>query len=172
MAHSIVVADTSVLINFLKIDAMSLIGRFPGRLLATDHVEAEIASDYPEQQARYAAALKAGSLDSCTVTDPVEVSAFLSLYPGVHLGAGECSAIAVALTRGHAIAIDDKRAIRAAERAAEIAGVVLAVLRTQDIIVLLIRAGVLAVEQADAIKKDWEEQHRFRLAVRSFGDLL
>jgi predicted nucleic acid-binding protein len=41
----VVVADTSVLINFLRIDRMVLLGRYPGRLLATDHVENEVADD-------------------------------------------------------------------------------------------------------------------------------
>jgi hypothetical protein len=38
---AIVVADTSVLVNFLRIDRMDLIGHHPQRFLATDHVDAE-----------------------------------------------------------------------------------------------------------------------------------
>ena len=52
MTSVIIVADTSVLINFLKIDRMDLIGRFPQRFLATDHVAAEISDNYPDQQGR------------------------------------------------------------------------------------------------------------------------
>ena len=122
MTLPIVVADTSVLINFLKIDRMDLVGRYPGRLLATDHVQSELADDYPEQRARYEAAVTGGLLDTCSVTDPAEVSLFGRLGPGVRLGAGECSAIAVALSRGFAIAIDDNRAIKIALREAELAG--------------------------------------------------
>ena len=118
MTLPIVVADTSVLINFLKIDRMDLVDRYPGRLLATDHVESELADDYPEQKARYEAAVTAGVLDTCSVTDPAEVGLFLRLGPGVRLGAGECSAIAVALSRGYGVAIDDNRAISVALRAA------------------------------------------------------
>jgi hypothetical protein len=166
------VADTSVLINFLKIDRMDLVGRYPGRILATDHVESELADDYPEQKARYQAAVAAGLLDACSVTDPAEVALFLRLGPGVCLGAGECSAIAVALTRGYAIAIDDSRAIKVAVREAELMGARLVVLRTQEIMVALIRASVLMVEEADQVKADWEQNHRFRLKARSFRDLL
>jgi len=172
MTLPIVVADTSVLINFLKIDRMDLVGRYPGRLLATDHVQSELADDYPEQRARFEAALTGGLLDTCSVTDPAEVSLFGRLGPGVRLGAGECSAIAVALSRGFAIAIDDNRAIKIALREAELAGKTLIVLRTQDIMVALIRATVLTVEEADRMKTEWEEHHRFRLKVRSFQDLL
>ena len=172
MATSIVVADTSVLINFLNIDRMDLIGRYAGRFLATDHVEAEIADDYPEQKERYAAALLGGLLDTCSVTDPAEVALFADLEPGVRLGAGECSAIAVAIVRRHAIAIDDNQAIKTALRTAAIAGVALTVLRTQDVVLSLIRADVLTVEEADRIKADWEKHHRFRLRAASFRDLL
>jgi len=172
MTLPIVVADTSVLINFLKIDRMDLVGRYPGRLLATDHVQSELADDYPEQRARYEAAVTGGFLDTCSVTDPAEVSLFGRLGPGVRLGAGECSAIAVALSRGFAIAIDDNRAIKIALREAELAGKRLIVLRTQDIVVALIRASALTVEEADRVKAEWEQRHRFRLKVRSFQDLL
>lgn len=172
MTVPIVVADTSVLINFLRIDRMDLICRYPDRLLATDHVESELADDYPGQKERYQTAVAAGLLDTCSVTDPEEVALFLRLGPGVRLGAGECSAIAVALVRGHAIAIDDNRAIKIALREAELAGARLVVLRTQEIMVALIRASVLMVDEADEIKADWEQQHRFRLQARSFRDLL
>lgn len=172
MVAPIVVADTSVLINFLKVDRMDLVGRYPGRLLATDHVESELADDYPEQKARYEAAVAAKVLDTCSVTDPAEVALFLRLGPGVRLGAGECSAIAVALSRGYAIAIDDNRAIKAALREAELARAKLSVLRTQDLMVALIRASVLTADEADQVKAEWEQQHRFRLKARSFRDLI
>ena len=116
MTSAIVVADTSVLINFLRIDRMDLIGRHPKRFLATDHVGAEITSSYPEQQERYQAAVASGLLDTCSVVDPEEVALFLKLGPGQQLGAGECSAIAVAIRRRYPIAIDDNRAIKRAIR--------------------------------------------------------
>ena len=113
-----------------------------------------------------------GFFETCSVTDPSEVSLFGRLGPGVRLGAGECSAIAVALSRGFAIAIDDNRTIKIALREAESAGKKLIVLRTQDIVVALIRASAIAVEEADRVKAELEEHHRFRVKVRSFQDLL
>ncbi len=172
MILPIIVADTSVLINFLRIDRMDLISRYPGRFLATDHVKSELADDYPEQQTRYDTAVSAGLLDTCSVTDPAEVALFARLGPGVRLGAGECSAIAVAISRGHAIAIDDSRAINTAFREAEMVGAQLVVLRTQDVIVSLIRASSLSLDEADHIKADWEQRHRFRLKFQSFRDVL
>jgi len=64
MQSTIVVADTSVLINFLRIDRMDLIGHHPQRFLAADHVEAELTSDYPDQRMRYQAAVVSGQLDT------------------------------------------------------------------------------------------------------------
>jgi predicted nucleic acid-binding protein len=90
MSSPIVVADTSVLINFLKIDRMDLIGAFPRRFLATDHVADELVDAYPEQQAQYRAAVALQYLDTCSVTDVDELALFSRLSPGQKLGAGEC----------------------------------------------------------------------------------
>src|SRR5918994_2105790 len=64
MAPGIVVADTSVLVNFLRIDPMDLIGDHPDMFIATDHIAAEIVDSYPDQQARYRVARDAGHLDT------------------------------------------------------------------------------------------------------------
>lgn len=172
MPSSIVVADTSVLINFLKVDRMNLMGAYSRRVLATDHVASEIADAYPEQQARYQAALTAQHLETCSVTDPDEIALFARLGPGQRLGAGECSAIAVALHRGFALAIDDNRAVNRALREAGLAGRKLEILRTQDVIIALIRDGILDIAAADQLKDTWANQHRFRIKAASFSDLL
>ena len=169
MTSAIVVADTSVLINFLRIDRMDLIGRHPKRFLATDHVGAEITSGYPEEQERYQAAVASGLLDTCSVVDPEEVALFLKLGPGQQLGAGECSAIAVAIRRRYPIAIDDNRAIK---RAIREVGAKLEVVRTTDLMVSLIRAGILDVAAADRIKNEWAQYHRFKIKTDSFQELL
>lgn len=169
---AIVVTDTSVLINFLKIDRMDVIGRHPDGFIATDHVAAEIAAQFRDQQARYARALAAGHIQEQVVHAVQEVAIFLRLSQGTRLGAGECSAIAVALNRGYGLAIDDARALKAAMREAGLVGSALRVFRTQDIMVELIRSGALAVADADAILADWANNHRFRLGIASFADLL
>src|SRR3989304_1606887 len=172
MVRAIVVADTSVLINFLRIDRMDLIGAHPASFIATDHVAAEIADTYPEQQARYAAALNAAQITEQRIDDPAELEIFLRLAAKGRLGAGERAAIAAALNRGCALAIDDSRAIRRALEEAGIAGNPLPILRTQDIVVELIRGGIMSVEAADRILTDWANNHRFRLKITSFRDLL
>jgi predicted nucleic acid-binding protein len=172
MVRAIVVADTSVLINFLRIDRMDLIAAHPASFIATDHVAAEIVDTYPEQQARYAAALSAAQISELRIDDPAELELFLRLAAHGRLGAGERSAIAVALNRKCALAIDDSRAIQRALEEAGIAGNPLTILRTQDIVVQIIRDGALTVEAADAIRDDWANNRRFKLKIASFADLL
>ncbi len=172
MVRSIVIADTSVLINFLRIDRMDLIGAHPASFIVTDHVADEIADSYPDQQVRYNAALAAGLLDQQRIDDLAEVEIFLRLAERGRLGAGERSAIAVALNRGYALAIDDTRAMYRALEEAEVVGNALTILRTQDIVVELIRGGIVSVEAADAIHIEWAANHRFRLKISSFRDLL
>lgn len=172
MVRAIVVADTSVLINFLRIDRMDLIAAHPASFIATDHVAAEIADTYPEQQTRYAAALNAAQITEQRIDDPAELEMFLRLAAKGRLGAGERAAIAVALNRDCALAIDDSRAITRALQEATLGENVLSILRTQDIVVELIRKGVASVEAADAIHVDWATNHRFKLNIASFQDLL
>jgi predicted nucleic acid-binding protein len=169
MQSAIVVADTSVLINFLRIDRMDLIGCHPQRFLATDHVDAEITSYYPDQRTRYRTAVASGLLDTCSVVDPDEVELFLRLRPGERLGTGECSALAVAISRKCPIAIDDNRAVK---RAVREVGAKLEVVKTVDVVIALIQGGVLDIPAADRIKDTWAQHHRFRIKAASFQDLL
>ena len=57
---AIIVTDTSVLINFLRIDRTDLIACHSHDFLCTDHVAVEISDRYPDQQQRFAEALDAG----------------------------------------------------------------------------------------------------------------
>jgi hypothetical protein len=75
MGSAIVVADTSVIINFLRIDRMDLIGSHPSPFIVTDHVADEIADSYPEQQARFHAALGSGHITQHRIDDPAEMEA-------------------------------------------------------------------------------------------------
>jgi predicted nucleic acid-binding protein len=170
----LLIADTSVLINFLNVDQMCLIGKHNPRCAITDHVQAEITDFYPRQQARLSAAISEGHVEVTTVTADAEIELFAKLQalPFRRLGAGECSAITVAIKRGYSLAIDDKRAMQDAQAFAASENANVAVLTTQDIVVRLIRAGVLPVEQADVMLIAWRTQYRFTLPIKSFADLL
>lgn len=108
----IVITDTSLLVNFLAIDKVGLLFTQPEKqFVVTDHVRNEITEHYAEQLQRLTIALNSGQLLEISVTEVVEVELFANLT-ATGLGVGECSAIAVAANRGHAIAIDDKTAIK------------------------------------------------------------
>jgi len=167
-----VIVDASVLINFLRIDRMDLIGAHPGSFIVTDKVADEIS--YPDQKSRYKAALSSGYLVQQKIDDPLEVEQFLrlNLKYGQHLGAGELSAIAVALNRNCLLAIDDNRAVKDALRKIGFSNRPDRIIRTQDIVVELIKRGYLTLEEAESIKVDWETNHRFALKISSFRELL
>lgn len=164
----VVITDTSVLVNFLCIDRMDLIARHPHRFMITGHVMEEITDHYPEQQARLNAALADGTLEEVTVSGDVALDLFRTLSETGRLGAGESAAIACAIANNYEIAIDDRAAANQARQLTPY----LVVLGTKDIIVDLIRSGQLGVADADQIKAIWADQHRFRLAIVSFGELL
>jgi predicted nucleic acid-binding protein len=168
----LLIADTSVLVNFLRVDRMTLIGKHEPRCIITQHVVDEVTELYPEQQARLQAAIADGHLAIVQVSADAEIDIFGRLQQTGRLGVGESSAIAVAFHRGYPMAIDDRPAIRLAEAAAVEEGIALTVLKTPDIIVRLIRAGHLSVEQADVLLVSWRTQHRFHLKIGSFAGLL
>lgn len=163
-----VITDTSVLVNFLCLDKVSLLVALAGRkFVITDHVRAEITDHYPDQLRRLEQALVAGHLEEIAVTDISEVALFATLTT-TGLGIGECSAIAVAVIRNWAIAIDDKTACK---RIAKLFPA-LTVLTTESLMVSLIQAGALTVAEADTMKSDWEMNYRFRLSFGSFAEKL
>lgn len=160
------VLDTSVLVNFLRIDRVDLLASHPSHeFIITEHVRAEITQHYPDQLARLETALHSGDLQEIRVTDQAELNAFGQLT-STGLGTGECSAVAVAAIRHLPLAIDDKVAVKRARRFRS--GITF--LTTESLMVSLIHAGVLDVPAADTIKNDWEQNHRFRLPFASFAD--
>ena len=165
---AIIVTDASVLINFLRVDRTDLLAGHSHAFLATDHVAAEITDRYPDQQQRFAAAVAAGAISETRVTTPEEIRLFGSLFAAGRLGAGECSAITLAIHRRYILAIDDRLATTHARRA----DATLRILATQDLVVSMIREGLLDVAEADRIKQEWATRHRFRLIVDSFRELI
>ncbi|ABA05216.1 conserved hypothetical protein [Nitrobacter winogradskyi Nb-255] len=171
MGTGIVIADTSVLVNFLRVDRMDLIGAHPNPFIVTDHVAEEITSSYPQQQACFQAALTVGYVAQHRIDDPAELDMFARLSAKGRLGAGERSAISVALNRGYSLAMDDSRAIRRAVQEAGMIGTALTIIRTQDLMVQLIQAGLITVGAADVILNDWSKNHRFKLKIGSFSEV-
>ena len=162
------VFDTSVLINFLAVGRMDLLALYPARCIVTDHVRGEILDHYQERFQRFQTALNNQTIEELRVDRPAELLTFVELRASGRLGYGECSAIALATHREFELAIDDRQARNAAKRLAPS----LKTHTTQEIMLFLIRLGTITVEAADQIKDTWATEHRFRLKIASFHDLL
>ena len=165
------IIDTSVLINFLKIDRTDLLAKHPSyRFVVLDFVHYEVTTYYPEQVVRLDAALAAGDLlpdDPPESIDPAELATFAAMS-NLRIGEGEMAAIAAAKVRGLALAMDDRRAWKRSTLFST--GVPHE--DTVSIMVGLIKSGIVDVAGADAIKADWQANHRFTLRCSSFADLL
>ena len=171
-SRSKAIAETSVLINYLKINRTDLLARHPKyRFVVPDLVREEVKKHYATQVSRLDAALAAGHLvadDPPEKISPAELVDFAAMET-LKIGVGERAALAAAKTRGLPLAMDDQRAWKRAE--AFCAGI--ARENTVSVMVSLIQAGVIDVAEADAIKADWEAKHRFRLKhFASFGELI
>jgi predicted nucleic acid-binding protein len=159
------VLETSVLVNFLRVDRVDLLAQHPDyRFTITDHVRAEITDDYPDQLERLEKALSAKVFDLASV-DALDPH-FVALSREGRYGAGECAAIALAVGRNIPIAIDDNRARKAARKISD----PVTLESTETLMIGLIKSGTLDVESADAIKAEWEANHRFTFKFKSFAE--
>lgn len=160
--------DTSVLINFLKIQRIDLFQKCSLFFFITDHVQDEISAYYPDQHTLLNFAVDQKILVKRNVESPEEFQTFGELSKSGQLGAGECAAIAIAVHQHYCLAIDDNQAIRKAS-------ILLSphcILRTQDLMLLMIQENLLSLEQADHMIQVWAKEHRFRLKIDSFRSLL
>ena len=161
----VVVADTNVLINLIHSGRLDLLGALTAfEFVVPDHVVAEIT--VPAQRQALEIALTRRALRQESITDPGE----LATYAGLRriMGSGEAACLAMAETRGWLIASDEKRRFRREVLARLGEG---RLVTTAGLFLIAIRAGVISVEEADQVKEILQ-RHRFRMAFRSFRDLL
>lgn len=163
------IIDSSTLVNFLKVDRADLLASHPSfRFIVVDAVWDEITRHYPLQVARLEAAFAAGFLfpdQPDAATSIAELAVFASMS-AIKIGIGERAAIAAARARGLPLAMDDERAWKRA-------GADIPRLDTVGVLVDLIKSGVIDVATADALKADWEANHRFvKKHFASFAELL
>jgi predicted nucleic acid-binding protein len=138
------------------------------RFLVTNHVRTEVTAFYPAQLTNLEFALMAGHLVEITLDTPAELQVFGELKT-LRLGDGECASIAAALNRGLPLAIDDIRA----RKKAVARDPSLRLLDTIGLMIEAIQAGLLTIVEADAIKVEWEKNHRFiKKHFSSFAELI
>lgn len=162
--RTIVITDASILINLFHTGHLSLLGGLsPLKFVVPEEVVAEITQK--DQQQAVAAAIAAGHIHRDSISTPEELRLFTELR--LVLGAGESSCLAIAKLRNWMVACDEKRVFlrEATKHLGE-----KRIINTPGIYVLSIRAGLITVADADEAKTILEN-HRFRMAFRSFSEL-
>ena len=142
-----------------------MLGRLPGfTFVVPPDVLAEIV--LPDQKEQVDNAVAAGMLRVEGLSGPEMLGLFAELRR--LMGAGEAASLALAVSKGWAIASDEKKAFRREALTRLGSG---RILTTPGLYVLAIRAGLLSVEEADADKARLEAC-KFRMAFSSFRDLV
>jgi predicted nucleic acid-binding protein len=164
-ALRVVVLDASVLLNFLSLGQVDLLTRLDG---LTFVVPAEVAEEItrPEQRRQLDEATSGAQIGAAVLDRPEELELRNDLQRV--MGRGEAACLALATARGWLVACDEKRAFR--RRATALLGE-RRLFTTPGLLLLAIRQGLIAVDQADEIKL-LLERHRFKMAFRSFRDLV
>src|SRR5438093_1620649 len=112
-SEALLLSDSSVLINFLRIDRTDLLTAVAARLLVTDVVRQEIQVRY--QSDRLEAAIARGEFEEVTLTDLVDLQA-AATFQAAGLGVWESFSIMAAQKLGAVLAIDDRKATGHARR--------------------------------------------------------
>jgi predicted nucleic acid-binding protein len=162
----LIVADTSVLLNFLKIGREQLLTQLPEPVAVTNHVREELT--VPEQRERLVTLTASKQIQESVLDSIPELQMFGRFMASGRLGPGECSALTHGILHKSTVALDDTRAIKEARKI----DASVKILQTQDIVVRLIKTGQLTIQEADAIKQKWAKMHRFVLGFSSFQDIL
>lgn len=162
---SIVITDTSILINLSHTGHLALLGKVAGmRFVVPDEVVAEVTE--PEQLRTLEAAFADRSLKRESIATPAELAIFAELSQV--LGSGESACLALASSRGWLVACDEKRIfLREARRRLGNGRV----LNTPGLYVLWVRSGLLSIGEADAARATLEA-NRFRMAFASFREVV
>jgi predicted nucleic acid-binding protein len=162
---SIVVSDTSILINLCHTGHFGLLGNTRGfRFVVPDEVIAEMTN--ADQRNLFETALSQDLLARESISSPDELEIYADLSQ--ILGSGESACLALAAKRGWLVACDEKKVFLREARARLGDG---RTLNTAGLYVLWIRQGLLEFDEADAAKQILAAC-RFRLAFKSFRDVI
>jgi predicted nucleic acid-binding protein len=159
----LLIADSSTLLNFLVVERMDLMLELGYSVHVVDAVIHEIKTE----RVLLDRLLKEGAIKRVVLDGP-QITATVASFTEVGLGAGEALSYAAAIELNCAIAIDDRRAVK---RATSTAGH-LPVITTADIVLAAIKENRIELQEAEALKLAWEQNHKFRLRFDSFAVLL
>ena len=170
MPPELIVVDATVPILFLAVDRMDLMHNVSPDIVATEEVigEAEKGRDIKPKTR-----IQANRLDDARKLGVLRVhqAPKSPVVPGLSdhnlsLGAGERTTALYALSLNAVAVIDDNRARNII---ADLAND-LVMIRTRDLVALMITEKLLSTKEADDIKADWEANHKFRLTFESFAN--
>jgi len=147
-ADQSVATDTSLLLNFLRIDRMDILGALPGfRFCVLNHVIGEVTQD--PHATRLQTALAQGHVVEFELTDLDAIADYNSLRE--NLGDGEAATIAAGAHEQWVIGMDEKaRAKR--EAIARVGEHNL--LNTPGVLVHAVHVGLLTLDEAEQIRLD------------------
>ena len=128
-----------------------------------DAVYEEVASER-EQLDQF---VEAGSIRQLTL-EGESLTGNVAKLLSLGLGRGEAFSFAAAIEFEAVIAIDDRRAIKRAQPV--VAG--LTIVTTPDIVISGVRKVRITVAEADLLKEEWAEMHKFHLKFSSFRELI
>lgn len=160
LSHSIIIADASPLISFLKIQRFDLLSVFQKQLVCTDFVRSEVRQQKEDLDRLIARSL----ITEVRIELPEHLEIIEELY-AQGLGRGEASSIVFAQATEGTLLIDDKRAVKTAfERG-------LAIISTAEIMLANIQQNRLSLEEADNFIGQWRAMGEFPVKVASFQEL-
>lgn len=166
---AVVAIDTSALLRFLHLGRTDLLKLHPMTFVATETVKGEVAK--LGQLAGYKRAVsQCHFIHERLSRHERRLRDHFVMVNKQDLG--ESSVIAIALNRGHGIALQDKGAIRFATGLTMSLGVSMPILRVESIFAELVMRGVLTVEQVDGMLHDLAQNHKFRLKIGSITEVL
>ena len=162
-----IIVDASVLINFLKIGRLDLLKRLPGYGFRIPEEVYREVSDVSQRRV-LDLALQEGWIEQISFSEIEELRAYDQYRR--QMDAGEAACLAVAVCRRWILACDESRKKRVYREVQEKLGAG-HLLNTPGVLVKLIQAGLLDVQEADLIKEELA-RNRFRMTFSSFQDLL
>lgn len=166
-AKTIVLADTSVLLNLAIVDRLDLLGALRDhRFRVPGEVVAEVRR--PELRRRLKQALQEGHLTEIQLTGVALIDHYRRLHRGLALGPGESACLALAHQRRWIVASDERGLFRREARRLLGEG---RLLNTPGLFLLAIRHDYWTASEADEAK-DVLERNRFRMPIRSFDELM
>lgn len=161
---AVVITDTNVLINFIRINQFNLLSQLPGYRFK---LPIEVLNEFTDvcQREKVEAAIAAGQID---LVEIVSIDA-LKLFGELRelMGRGEAACLAFAAASNHYLASDEKKRFR--RKAIELIGET-KILRTEDLLLNAIRCSLLSIEEADVFKVVLAE-NRYIMPFGSFSEI-